>query len=138
MKEKKLRINKKEADILKKNFLISLENNLGIVTNACKEVGLNRKTYYYWYTNDEEFKKQVEDIQEITLDFVENSLYRNIKNGSEKSILFYLRNKAKHRGYVDETNINANIETAPIKIIFGSETPSNKEEDDEDDNNSEK
>ena len=94
------------TNILKKQIIEALEKSLGIVTNACKEVGISRWTFYEWCKNDSEFKKQVEDINEITIDFVESALYKNIANGKEVSILFFLKTRAKHRGYV-ETDISA-------------------------------
>jgi ACT domain-containing protein len=93
----------------KKNLLLALEKNLGIVTPACKEVGVSRQLYYVYYNNDEEFRKAVDEINEVTLDFAETQLLKNIKNGSERSILFYMKYKARSRGYTEELNINANI-----------------------------
>lgn len=93
----------------KENLLKALERNLGIVTAACKEVNLSRNVFYEYYKNDPEFKAKVDDINEITLDFAESQLLKKIKDGSEKSIMFYMRYKARKRGYNDELNINANI-----------------------------
>lgn len=107
-------------------MLIALEKHLGIVTPACKEVGISRETYYTWYKNDLEFQEKVDVINEITLDFVETQLLKNIKGGSERSILFYMKYKARQRGYNDEININANIRM---------EQPLLKPLDDKDDNN---
>lgn len=94
---------------LKPELLLALEKNLGIVTPACKEVGISRNVFYQWYRNDEDFKKAVDDINDVTLDFAENQLLKKIKEGSERSILFYMRYKGRKRGYTDELNINANI-----------------------------
>lgn len=93
----------------KENLLKALERNLGIVTAACKEVNLSRNVFYEYCKNDPEFKAKVDDINEITLDFAESQLLKKIKDGSEKSIMFYMRYKARKRGYNDELNINANI-----------------------------
>jgi hypothetical protein len=94
---------------LKDKLLEALEKSLGIVTPACKEVGISRNTFYTWYKEDIDFKKRVDDINDITLDFAENQLLRKIKEGSERSILFYMKYKARHRGYNEELNINANV-----------------------------
>jgi hypothetical protein len=94
---------------LKPELLLALEKNLGIVTPACKEVGISRNVFYQWYRSDEEFKKAVDDINDVTLDFAENQLLKKIKEGSERSILFYMRYKGRKRGYTEELNITANI-----------------------------
>ena len=90
-------------------ILIALEKHLGIVTPACKEIGISRETYYDWYKTDKDFMEAVDAINEITLDFVETQLLKNIKGGSERSILFYMKYKARKRGYSEEININANV-----------------------------
>lgn len=104
----------------KKRLLIALERHLGNVTEACKEVKLSRCTFYEYCNDDSDFKTTVDEINEITVDFVESALMTKIKEGSERSILFYMRYKARKRGYSDSiditsggekllTNININI-----------------------------
>ena len=88
-------------------MLEALERSLGIVTPACKEVGISRNTFYEYYKTDAEFKAKVDDINEITLDFVENNLLKKIKEGSERSILFYMKYKARKRGYTDSLDITS-------------------------------
>lgn len=99
---------------LKPIILEALEKSLGIITIACKEVGIQRKTFYSYYENDLEFRKAVDDINEITLDFAENQLLKSIKEGSDTAIQFYLKKKGKKRGYGD--NLDVNISSN--KVIF--------------------
>jgi hypothetical protein len=94
----------------KQKLLDALERSLGIVTPACKEVGLSRQTFYRYYNEDLDFKKAVDDINDITLDFVENQLLKKIKDGSERSIMFYMKYKARKRGYTDSIDITTNGE----------------------------
>jgi hypothetical protein len=102
----------------KKNLLAALERSLGIVTPACKEVGISRNTFYVYYNEDEEFKKAVDDINDITLDFAENQLLKKIKEGSERSILFYMKYKARRRGYSDSIDITSDGKSiTEIKLI---------------------
>ena len=75
----------------KKLLLEALERSLGIVTPACKEVGISRNQFYIYYNTDPEFKAAVDDIDEITLDFVENQLLRKIKEGENQAIMFYMK-----------------------------------------------
>lgn len=91
----------------KERLLEALERSLGIVTPACKEVGISRNTFYEYYRTDPEFKAKVDDINEITLDFAENQLLKKIKEGSERSILFYMKYKARKRGYTDSLDITS-------------------------------
>lgn len=102
----------------KKKLLEALERSLGIVTPACKEVGIARNTFYEYYKNDPEFKAAVDDIDNITLDFAENQLLKKIKEGSERSILFYMKYKARKRGYTDSLDITSDGKAiTEIKLI---------------------
>ena len=92
-----------KSDILKKALIEALEKSLGVVTVACKAVGCSRKTFYKYCREDEEFEKEVQDISEIALDFVESSLHKLIKKGDTSSTIFYLKTKGKKRGYVEKT-----------------------------------
>ena len=67
-----------QPDKHKKLLLEALERSLGIVTPACKDVGLSRETFYRFYREDDDFKKAVDDINDITLDFAENQLLKKI------------------------------------------------------------
>ncbi len=98
---------KHNPKLYKKKLLEALERSLGIVTPACKEVGISRNQFYHYYRTDEEFRKAVDDINEITLDFAENQLLKKIKEGSERSILFYMKYKARKRGYSDSIDITS-------------------------------
>ena len=91
----------------KEKLLEALERSLGIVTPACKEVGISRNQFYEYCRTDPEFKAKVDDINEVTLDFAENQLLKKIKEGSERSILFYMKYKARKRGYTDSLDITS-------------------------------
>jgi len=97
--------NKKDTEMNKKKLIEAMERSLGIVTAACNEAGVSRNTYYEYYKTDEEFRKAIDDINEIQGDFVENQLLKKIKEGSERSILFYMKYKGKKRGYTDSLDI---------------------------------
>ena len=93
------------TDTKKKAFLQALEKNLGIVTQTAKAVGIHRSTYYDWIQTDPEFRDAAEEIQEVALDFVEGKLLKRINDESDTAILFYLKTKGKHRGYVERTEV---------------------------------
>ncbi len=105
---------------LKKRLLVALEKNLGIISISCKEAQVSRASYFNWMKNDEDFKKAVDEINEGVIDFVENQLYKKIEQGSEKSILFYMKYKGRKRGYTDSVDITSageKINNIQIEII---------------------
>ena len=93
----------------KKALLEALESSLGVVTSACKKVGVGRTTFYNYVNADEEFAKAVQDIDNVALDFAESQLHQQIKTGNATSTIFYLKTKGKKRGYVERMeNVNTN------------------------------
>lgn len=90
----------------KKMLIAALEESLGIVTMACKSCGVSRSSYYEYYNADSEFKDEVDDIENIAIDFVESKLFSQIKENNPTSTIFYLKTKAKSRGYIETRNID--------------------------------
>ena len=105
------------TDILKKQLVEALEKSLGVVTSACKAVGLHRSTFYEWYKNDEQFQKEVDSIQDIALDFAESKLHKQIEKGDTTATIFYLKTKGKKRGYIERTEHQLDIERPIFKNI---------------------
>ncbi|QDP57500.1 MAG: hypothetical protein Unbinned2072contig1001_14 [Prokaryotic dsDNA virus sp.] len=103
--------------IKKKSVLEALEKSLGIVSTACKKVGISRRTYYNWYNNDSVFKAAVDDINEMALDYAESKLHGLIKDSNVAAILFYLKTKGKSRGFIErnEVAVEGNIESKVIE-----------------------
>ena len=108
---------KKERTLKKDTLLQALENSLGIVSTACNRTGISRSSFYKWYKEDEEFRKKVDEIDNVKLDYVETKLFKNIENEKEKSIIFYLQHKGHKRGYVQRQNINLTSNEEDIKKI---------------------
>ena len=89
----------------KKALLEALEKTLGIVTTACKIVGISRQTFYKYTQDDKDFAKAVKDIENVTFDFVESQLHKQIKDNNTASTIFYAKTKMKNRGYVERQEI---------------------------------
>ena len=106
---------KLKTEVAKKLVLEALEKSLGIVTTACKKVGIGRTQYYQWLKDDEEFAKAVDDIQNIALDFAESKLHEQIGDGNTSATIFYLKTKGKKRGYIERSDINVSSDDR-IKI----------------------
>ena len=107
----------KKEHIKKKMLIESLENSLGIVSTACSKANISRSSFYKWYKEDEEFRKKVDEIDNVKLDFVESQLFKNIQKEKERSIIFYLQHKGHKRGYIQQQNINLTSNDEEIKKI---------------------
>lgn len=140
-----------DSDITKKAMIEALKKTLGIVSKACELVEISRQTHYRWLTEDPDYKEQVEDISEMAIDFAESKLHEKI-NGvtvqtynskgepviyeqapSDTAIIFFLKTKAKKRGYIERSEIDQKTEHSGyvsftgINIIKPNE-PSSSEE----------
>jgi len=98
----------------KEKLLIELTKSKGIVTTACNNSGVSRSSFYVWIAEDPEFKKEVDDITEQAIDYVEGKLYQLIENEDTAATLFYLKTKGRKRGYQEKVDDQA----AQVKIVI--------------------
>lgn len=114
-------------------MIAALKKTLGRVTDACEKVDIARATHYLWMDKDPEYREAVKSIDEAAIDFVEGKLFELI-NGARKEVvtqdgvveikdtpnptatIFYLKTKAKHRGYVERQEITG-ADGGPVQII---------------------
>ena len=106
----------KSRHIKKEAMLQALENSLGVVTVACKQSDTPRSTYYKWLKEDEQFAKDVKEIENIALDFAESQLHTQMKDGSTSATIFYLKTKGKKRGYIERSELDLSSGDEPVKI----------------------
>ena len=104
-----------KSEHLKKALIEALEKSLGVVTTACKKVECSRTTFYQYMQDDEEFNKEVTDIENIALDFAESQLHRQIGDGNTSATIFFLKTKGKRRGYIERSELEVSADDR-IKI----------------------
>lgn len=108
------------TQVMKTAMIQALQKHLGILESACRECNVSRQWHYETMRTDPEYKAQVEELKEIALDFAESALFKNIQNRDSTSILFFLKCKGKHRGYVERQEIE--IKKADVvKVGFGTD-----------------
>lgn len=94
------------SEHIKKQLLEALEKSLGVVTTACKNVGISRTTFYQYMKDDESFKDAVNELEEVALDFAESQLFKQIREGNTTATIFYLKTKGKKRGYIERQEVD--------------------------------
>lgn len=97
-------------DAKKETFIKHLHEAFGNISKACNAIGISRTTIYQWMKDDADFEDAVKNIDEYIIDTVENHLLNQIKDGSTPATIFYLKTKAKHRGYVEKQEIDQKTE----------------------------
>lgn len=105
-----------KVDIHKKAMIEALTKSLGVVTIACKEVGISRTLHYNWMKEDPEYKKSVEEVDDVALDFAESMLHKQIQDKDTTATIFYLKTKGKRRGYIEKQEIDHNVRA--FKVIW--------------------
>lgn len=95
----------------------ALEQSLGVVTTAAKIAGIDRSTHYEWLKTDEDYNQKVIDLENVTLDFAESQLHKQVKEGNTTATIFLLKTKGKKRGYIErqEIQMDGEIESKVIE-----------------------
>ena len=112
-----MRKTKTNIDILKKRMINALEKSLGVVTVAARNAGISRMQHYDWLKEDPEYKKSVDDVEGVAIDFAESKLHQAINKGSDAATIFYLKTKGKKRGYIERQEIE-NSGDMGLKIVI--------------------
>lgn len=108
------------SKVKKQAMLEALRKSLGVVSTAAKRVGITRQTHYNWLESDAEYKKDVFLIAEEEKDFAESHLHQLIQDGNPAATIFYLKTKAKDRGYVErleQSFVDDKVEEVRVTIV---------------------
>lgn len=94
-------------NVKKKATIKAYISTFGNVTQTCKSVGIERKTFYNWKEADKKFAKAIEEAEpkERFLDYLEAKALQRINKGSDKILLHALKTKAKKRGWSEKQEL---------------------------------
>ncbi len=70
------------------NFLTSLDQAQGNVSEACEAVGIGRVTAYEWRKDDESFRAEWDAVVDKHMDALENEIYRRAYKGCDKPVFY--------------------------------------------------
>ena len=101
----------------KKALIQALEKSLGVVTTACRSVGIERGTFYRYCREDKEFSDIVKELDNVVLDFVESKLHKQIMEDNTAATIFFLKTKGKNRGYIERTE-HTGVDGESINIML--------------------
>lgn len=88
-----------------KKIIEALEHNFSILVNTAQELGCARQVLKKWIDNDPELQEAYLAGKEKLKDMVEFQLLKNIKEGKETSLIWYMKTQMKDRGYIDRSNL---------------------------------
>ena len=78
--------------------ILKAEGNLA---EAARSLQCSRTTLYNYMNRYVTIKQAYEDINESTIDWVQDKLLDQCRRGNITALIFYLKTKGKHRGYVE-------------------------------------
>lgn len=105
--------------VAKERMLKALEKSLGIVSTALKMTDLSRTNYYKWLSEDEEFKKKVQEIEAIEKDFIRSKYYECIKDKVPSVVIHAAKTQLglNERQMIDISTQGEKINKIEIEIV---------------------
>ena len=88
-----------------KLFLELLPKKAMNVSACCKDVGINRNTYYKWVDKNDTFRQKRDEAQESLYDMAESQIYKQMNEGNTTMLIFFAKTKMKQRGYIERQEI---------------------------------
>lgn len=84
----------------KKEFYMAVYKSKAANASATSEaLNISRRTWAEWRKKYPDFNEACEDVEAGLIDFAESQLLKNIKDGKETSLIFFLKNKAPDRWF---------------------------------------
>ena len=93
----------------------ALEESKGLIAPAARALGCSRATVRSYIDEYSAVGQAKLDQEEAVKDMAENALYAAILRGEAWAICFYLKCRAKDRGYVERAELTG-ASGAPVKI----------------------
>ncbi len=93
----------------------ALLESKGFVTTAAKRLGISRRQLHNIINKHPTVKEALDDAREEMKDFVESRMYNGIQNDNTALIIFFLKTRAKDRGYVERQEITG-PDAGPIEV----------------------
>jgi hypothetical protein len=89
----------------KQALIEALRENDGNMAAAARRFHCSRTTVWDYVNEDEKLRALVEELSESFIDEAENQLYSYIREGNVVATIFFLKTKARHRGYSERLEL---------------------------------
>lgn len=86
-----------------KQMIEAIGQAKGVLAQAARLLNCDRQTVANYIDRHPTVKAAFDEANETTIDYVESQLLKQIGAGVPSSTIFFLKTKAKHRGYVERT-----------------------------------
>ena len=116
MSQKSPKSNKKQA------LIEAYISKLGNISEACKEVGISRKTYYRWLKQNK-FNQMLNDATEHHNDLIYQRILKKALEEDKDMMKFWAKTQMKHRGFYEKQEteysgeVTQNIDKIEVEVI---------------------
>ena len=86
-------------------FLVMFKKTMCFTGRVCDELGIPRSTVDRWRLEDPVFKQRMDECHEFRKDIAEQKLNSLINDKNPAAVFFFLKCKAKDRGYVERQEV---------------------------------
>ncbi len=87
------------------HFMKAAENSGGFVSVIANRIGCSYNTVFLRMKTLPELKEKIEEEREVQLDNAEGRLQELINEKNPTAIIFFLKTRAKKRGYVERQEV---------------------------------
>ena len=108
--------NSKKRELKALKIIAAIKESKGLLTLAARKSGIGYTTLWRYTQDFPSVKQAVEEAKESMTDFTEGKLFEKINKGDTACIIFYLKCKAKSRGYVERQELEHTGSERPITI----------------------
>ena len=96
-----------------KRIIAAAEDSNGLLSAIAEAAGVHRSTVWTYARDYPDVAEAVEEAREKLFDVAESKLIERIESGDVTAIIFFLKTRCKHRGYVERP---AEDKAAPVEI----------------------
>lgn len=94
----------------------ALREKHGNLSAAARFLGCDRHTIKRYINQYPTVKAVADEERETLIDFAENQLFQQVKDGNITAIIFTLKTIGKHRGYVERQEVTGADGGAAIEV----------------------
>jgi hypothetical protein len=99
----------------------ALRENDGNMAAVGRRFHCDRQTVWQVVNDDPELRELVDELSETFIDEAENKLYEAIRAGNIVATIFFLKTKARHRGYSERLEL-VPLNRQDIEVELGGPT----------------
>ncbi len=86
-------------------LIVALRSLDGNMAAAARRFHCSRTAVWRYVNEDHELRELVDELSESFIDEAESQLYKHIREGNVVACIFFLKTKARHRGYSERLEL---------------------------------